>query len=86
MADFNNVWMRRTGPRPEQLSFLKIGHDKMVSNGVVNIGRCYSLLYDSLTPSHGLKTTTIDSELSLGNAFRYLRPVQPTFMSLLIMF
>lgn len=86
VADFNNGWMRRTGPRHERLSFLKIGHDKMISNGDINIGRCYSLLYESLIPSHELKAKTIDSELSLGKAFRYLRPVQPTSMSLLVMF
>lgn len=69
--------MRRTGPRHEQLSFLKVGHDKMIS-----IERCYSLLYDLLILSHGLNTKTIDSELRvlLGNAFRYLRPVQPGYV------
>lgn len=86
MADLNNGWMRWKGPGHEQLSFLKIGHEKMISYVDINIGRCYSLLYESLIPSHGLKAKTIDSELSLGNAFRYLRPVQPTFMSLLVMF
>lgn len=35
----------------------------MSSNGVNNIGRCFLSLFDSLIPSHGLKTKTIDSEL-----------------------
>lgn len=77
MADFNNGWMRRTGRRHDQLSFLKIGHEKMISNGVNNIGRCFLSLYDSLIPSQVLKVKAIDSELLLGNAFRYLRPAQP---------